>query len=219
MDTSFWNERWINNQIAFHLPTINPNITNFLSEFKLDNHTQIFIPLCGKSLDIAWFASQQYQVLGIECSEKAIKEFFTEQQLIAKKKQIPPFEHYIATNIILLNGDFFDLNKELLKNITLVYDRASLVALTENLRTKYVNLLTKLLPVSTDIFLITLEYNQSIMSGPPFSVTHQNVLQMYQPAYQVELLHENDVLEDYLKFKERGLTSLTERVYKITRTI
>ncbi len=219
MDTKFWNERWNNNQIAFHLPTVNPYITDFLSTFKLTDNAQIFIPLCGKTLDIAWFASQQYKVLGIECSDKAIDDFFNEQQLSPNVKQVTPYNHYSSTNIELLNGDFFNLNSDLLKNVSLVYDRASLVALTEDLRKKYVNLLTQLLPISADIFLITLEYEQSIMSGPPFSVSHQDVIQMYQPAYQVELLHESDVLNDYLKFKERGLTYLTESVYKISRTI
>jgi len=85
------------------------------------------------------------------------------------------------------------------------------------MRKDYINLLKDILPEQVEIFLITLEYNQSIMSGPPFSVSHNEVLKLYQAEFSVELLFESDVLGQHARFKQRGLDYLTERVYKIFR--
>ncbi|VAW56282.1 Thiopurine S-methyltransferase [hydrothermal vent metagenome] len=218
MEINFWEQRWIDNKIAFHQHIINPYLIDYLSNFQLQKQAVVFIPLCGKSLDIAWFAAQQHSVLGIECSEKAIKDFFKEQELDAKIEQSKTFTHYKTNNITLLHGDFFKLDPQDLKHVDIVYDRASLVALPEDLRQRYVNLLTQALPDKAEIFLVSLEYNQTAMSGPPFSVNHNGIIHLFEPDFSVNLLHECNIIESHLKFKERGLTYLLERIYKITRT-
>ncbi|RDH83915.1 MAG: thiopurine S-methyltransferase [endosymbiont of Galathealinum brachiosum] len=217
MELDFWKQRWEQNQIAFHLPEVNPYIDKFWHSFDAKPHSLIFIPLCGKTLDIAWFASKEFSVLGVECSEKAINDFFQEQKLKIQKNQFKQFNVYHNSNINLLQGDFFKLDKEILEDVSIVYDRASLIALPEVMRREYVELLKNTLPDETQIFLITLEYNQSQMSGPPFSVKRDEINRLFQPEFKVELLHESDVLDGHQKFKERGLTSLIECIYKITQ--
>jgi len=217
MEIEFWEQRWSQNQTAFHLPTVNPCLTQYWPVLNIQAGSQVFIPLCGKSLDLAWFASSQYSVLGIECSEQAINAFFNDQNMQVNKNQQGPFKLYQADNIKVLQGDFFALNSDNLNKVNAVYDRASLVALPEIMRQKYVSLLTEILPLNVEILLITLEYNPSKMTGPPFSVTQNEVLKLFQPAFNVELLGSNDVLEDYQKFKERGLDYLTECIYRIHR--
>jgi len=216
MEIDFWQQRWDLDQTAFHLPTVNPYLVSFLKDFNTQPSSQIFIPLCGKSLDITWLASQQYAVLGVECSNKAIKDFFHEQALKPRKQKITKFDSYHANNIQILQGDFFDLNESLLNAVTLVYDRASLIALPVDMRKQYVALLNQILPDLADILLITLEYDQNIMNGPPFSVSTSEVKQLFQGKYNIKILHEQDVLKGHQKFKERGLNKLVERVYKIS---
>jgi len=80
MKIDFWEQRWEENQLAFHLPEVNPYLIKYLSEFNLPVTLQVFIPLCGKSLDLAWLASQQYTVLGVECSERAVNDFFADMK-------------------------------------------------------------------------------------------------------------------------------------------
>ena len=109
MEIGFWQQRWNQNQIAFHLPTVNPYLTNYWAQFNIQPPSQVFIPLCGKSVDLAWFASQQYAVLGIECSDKAINEFFIEQKLEFQAVKLDKYKLYNSTNIKLLQGDFFHL--------------------------------------------------------------------------------------------------------------
>ena len=217
MELNFWKQRWEQNQIAFHLPEVNPYIDKCFKKFDIGHNSLIFIPLCGKTLDIAWFAANDFSVVGVECSEKAINDFFNEQNIESQKDKIEQFDVYSTTNINLLHGDFFKLDKKMLEGVSLVYDRASLIALPEVMRFKYIELLKEILPDKTQIFLITLEYNQTQMSGPPFAVPHNEVIRLYQPEFEVEVLYENDVLDGHQKFKERGLTSLIERCYKISR--
>jgi len=217
MEIEFWEQRWQQNQTAFHLPMINPCLTKFWPTLNIQPGSQVFIPLCGKSLDLTWFAENQYSVLGIECSDHAINEFFDGQNTQVNKNQQGPFKLYQADNIRVLQGDFFALRSNNLNKVAAVYDRASLIALPEQMRQNYVSLLTEILPLNVQILLVTLEYNQSIMTGPPFSVTQDEVLKLFQPDFNVELLNRNDVLEGHQKFKQRGLDYLTECTYRIHR--
>lgn len=219
MEIEFWEQRWDLDQTAFHLPTVNPYLVSLLEKFKIVSPSQIFIPLCGKSLDISWLASHGYAVIGVECSKKAIHEFFQEQNIKSETNDISNFKTYQAKNIQLLQGDFFDLDQKLLKDVSLVYDRASLIALPADKRKQYIKLLNNTLPNTAQILLITLEYDQNIMSGPPFSVSDSEVKQLYQGKYDIELLHEEDVIEGHQNFKQRGLGYLYERVYKLSLKI
>lgn len=219
MEIEFWQQRWHLDQTAFHLPTVNPYLVSLLKRFNINSPSQIFIPLCGKSLDISWLASHDYAVIGVECSEKAIREFFQEQNIDPDIKNISNFQSYHAKNIQLFQGDFFDLDQEMLKDVSLVYDRASLIALPLDKRKQYVKLLNNILPDTAEILLITLDYDQNVMSGPPFSVSDAEVRQLYQDDYTIELLHEEDVIEGHQNFKQRGLGYLYERVYKLSLKI
>jgi thiopurine S-methyltransferase len=217
MQLEFWEQRWEQNQLAFHSPDVNSYLIKYLAEFNLPVNAQVFVPLCGKSLDLAWLALQNYSVLGIECSEKAVSDFFAERKLNVNISQNELFKAYQYEKITLLQGDFFKLNKTDLADVRLVYDRASLIALPEAMREDYISLLKNILPEQAEILLITLEYNQSIMSGPPFSVSHNELVKLYQAEFSVQLLFEADVLDQHERFRQRGLNYLTERVYKIVR--
>jgi len=216
MQIEFWEERWEKNQIAFHLPGFNPYLTKYLARFDVKANDTIFIPLCGKTLDIAWLASQQFSIIGVECSDKALRSFFTENNLQVKLETLKSFNAYNSDNICLLKGDFFELDKEILKDTALVYDRASLIALPKQFRKQYVSHMNKILPENAEVFLITLEYDQTIMSGPPFSVDNKEIETLYQSKSQVTILSESDVLNSHQKFKDRGLTYLIERIYRIS---
>ncbi len=217
MEISFWQQRWQENQIGFHLDHINPYLSRFWQHLDIDAGAQVLVPLCGKSLDMSWLASQGYQVLGVECNQKAVDSFFSEQAVSAQIREIKDFRVHQCDNISLLQGDFFKLDQSLLAETSAVYDRASLVALPEAMRKDYVKLLARHLPASVKMLLVTLEYDQTAMSGPPFSVTAEEVERLYSEQFTVDLLHEEDVLSEQPRFRDRGLDYLIERVYSITR--
>ncbi len=216
MQISFWEQRWEENQIGFHLPEVNPYLMTYQPQFKLQEGARVLVPLCGKSLDMIWLAQQGYGVLGVECSTRAIQAFIEEQGLNAEQELSEHYTLHKSGAIHLLEGDFFQLQSSHLEDISLVYDRASLVALPAAMRQQYVTLLRQQLPVSARILLVTLEYDQAKMPGPPFSVSDEEVRQLYD-GFKVELLHEQNIIEHQPRFRERGLEYMQERVYRISR--
>ncbi|VAW66420.1 Thiopurine S-methyltransferase [hydrothermal vent metagenome] len=222
MELDFWQQRWHENQTGFHLSDVNPCLLKYWPLFGgegLDENkpATVFVPLCGKSLDLIWLASQSYSVIGVECSEKAVDAFFSEQSLSVQKEKSENFNIYKSEQIKLFQGDFFQLSKHHLASVSAVYDRASLVALPEAMRRRYVKHLAAILPASVSILLVTLEYDQALMAGPPFSLSETEVEQLYGSDFEIELLCREDIIDEQARFKERGLRYMFERVFKISR--
>lgn len=215
MEIEFWRQRWLEKQIGFHLDEVNAYLLKYWPALDLDKNSTVFVPLCGKSKDLLWLAEQGYHVIGVECSELAVSAFFNEHQLSYKVVDNQFHKHYISNsvNIELLHGDFFDMDKVLLDTVDAVFDRASLIALPADMRQLYVDKLADSLSTKTSILLITLEYDQNKMSGPPFSVSAEEVNALYASSFDIQLLAQHDVLDDQPRFKQRGLSYLVESVY------
>lgn len=187
MQHDFWHQKWQSNQIGFHLPEANPLLVQHLASLKLKQHARIFLPLCGKTLDIAWLLSQGYQVVGAELSEIAIEALFAQLQVTPKITALGNIKHYSAPNIDVYVGDIFKLTPAILGKVDAVYDRAALVALPENMRAHYAAHLIALTNAAPQL-LICFTYDQSLHAGPPFSIHADEVQHHYQAAYDLNLL-------------------------------
>ncbi|WP_397451982.1 thiopurine S-methyltransferase [Pseudomonas sp. NA-150] len=219
MQPEFWHKRWASNQIGFHSSEVNPYLLRFWGDVGISEGARVLVPLCGKSLDLAWLAGQGLKVLGVELSEKAIEEFFSEQQLSAQISQQGPFKVYSAESIELWCGDFFALTVNDVADCAGLYDRAALIALPPEMRERYAQHLTRILPATCNGLLVTLDYDQTQIDGPPFSVPDANVQQLLAAEWQLEILEERDVLASSSKFLQAGATRLAERVYRLRRGI
>ena len=216
MEADFWHNRWENNLTGFHLDEVNPHLKANWSSLNLNPDSRIFVPLCGKSLDLVWLANQGHQVVGIELSQLAVEAFFAENKLEVERSQVGALELWKSDKISLFCGDFFDLTAEILGQIDAVYDRASLIALPPSMRQEYATKMIELTQ-SAPKMLITLEYEQSKMDGPPFSVSENEVKALYEAKYTVNQLSAQDVLGDNEKFREKGLDYMNECIYQLTR--
>ncbi len=216
MQADFWLERWEQKQIGFHEEEINSHLQNFWRKLKLPANSKIFVPLCGKSKDILWLLAQGYQVLAVELSPIAVEEFFTENHLEAQITEHKEFQCWKSENLTIYQGDFFNLNSNDLADCTAVYDRASMIALPAEMRQKYLQHLKKIVPALSRTLLITLEYDQNVMQGPPFSISENEVQQSFGENSQIERLFSEDIIDKNEQFKKRGLTSLTETAYSIS---
>jgi thiopurine S-methyltransferase len=217
VETDFWHNRWENNLTGFHLDEVNPYLKANWTSLNLKAGARVFVPLCGKSLDLIWLAAQGYEVVGIELSPLAVEAFFTENNLTAEHQKIGNLEYWQAEDISLFCGDFFALTTEILGQVDAVYDRASLIALPPAMRQDYAVKLTELAQ-SAPKLLVTLEYEQSKMDGPPFSVSENEVQALYQANYQVKQLSAQDVLGNNEKFRAKGLDYMNECIYQLTAT-
>jgi len=217
MDKEFWHKKWHANEIGFHLPDIHP----LLSKFSLQvfgHKPNVFVPLCGKSQDLKFLQSLGGEIIGSELSEIAIKSFYQESfnrtEIELSKDVEGRFSRYQYSNITLLAGDFFKLNKNDVQQSDCIYDRAALVALPSELRIQYVKHLLTILPKAS-MLLITLDYDQSVASGPPFSVSEQEVQGLFSFAKIVQL-YRTDIIDKEPRFKIKGLSAFFETAYHIS---
>ena len=218
MDPEFWQERWKNQEIGFHQPDFHALLQKYWPRLDLRPGSPVFVPLCGKSLDMVWLAQRGHSVIGAELSELAIDDFFAERGLTATTKTAGDFTVKSADAYELWCGDIFDLPPEAVADVAGVYDRAALIALPRPLRERYAEKLKALLPSRTPILLVTLEYEQAQMSGPPFSVPRREVHELFADTHRCAELECRQVIESHAHFKQRGLTALEECAFLLQRT-
>lgn len=186
MEASFWHQKWEQGDISFHKNEINPFLVDFFERLNVAKGSRIFLPLSGKTRDIEWFLAKGYQVIGAELSEIAITELFKELGVKPEISTDGKLTRYRASNLEILVGNIFDVSAERLGTVNAIYDRAALVALPASMRKQYSSHLMHITGAAPQL-LITYEYNQSQMDGPPFSVNETEVKQLYGAAYQLHL--------------------------------
>ncbi|QDH64287.1 thiopurine S-methyltransferase [Pseudomonas azotoformans] len=208
MEPKFWQERWARNQIGFHLPEVNPYLLRYWPALGLAQGAKVLVPLCGKSLDLMWLASNGYHVFGVELSEQAVEAFFSEQSLTPRITRHGVFKVYQADLIEIWCGDFFALDAGVLADCTALYDRAALIALPPLMRAQYAEQLNSLLRPGCQGLLITLDYDQTQKAGPPFAVPDDEVKVLLGLQWSLEVLEAQDILGESWKFVQDGVTCL-----------
>jgi thiopurine S-methyltransferase len=217
MEAQFWQNRWRNGQIGFHQSSVDRNLRRHWPELHLRKGCRVFVPLCGKSLDLLWLRDQGHGVTGVELSARALEDFCRENGVPARRRILPDFDAYEAEDLELYRGDFFKLTPSLLGEIAAVYDRAALISWTPELRPAYVDHVAAIVRPKTQMLLITLEYPQAQMSGPPFSVTRDEVERLYSESFGIRELSRQDTLANEERLRSLGVTSLFEVCYHLVR--
>ncbi|MDH3633500.1 MAG: thiopurine S-methyltransferase [Gammaproteobacteria bacterium] len=215
VDNQHWLDRWKENRIGFHETAVNQYLKNYLPQLALPKGATVFMPLCGKALDINWLAQQGYEVIGIELSQLAVEAFFEENSLDYERVVSERFVIYTSGKIRLLQGDFFDLRNDDLSSCHFIYDRAALIAMELADRPRYYTHMISIIPRISSMLLITLEYDQSEMLGPPFSVPTDEVYRYYSTAFSVNLLESNEIVDERPRWRKVGLSALRESVFHL----
>lgn len=216
MQAAFWHKKWADNQIGFHQSQVNPYLQAHWPALQLAPGSRVLVPLCGKSLDLLWLAGQGHQVRGVELSAQAIEAFFAGNGLQPEVSRQGQFEVWRSGEIELWCGDIFDLQTADLAECAGLYDRAALIALQQEMRSSYLQLLGKGLPAGAQGLLVTLEYDQARIDGPPFSVAEREVREGYAD-WQVDALEARQIIAESPKYSQAGVSSLLERVYHLHR--
>lgn len=217
MDHVFWHSRWQQNQIGFHLSAVNPRLAQHYALLPPPDAGPILVPLCGKSVDLAWLAQRGHRVVGVELSELAVRAFFAEQGMAHTIELRGALTCYRSDRITIYQGDLFALEAPELGAVAGYYDRAALVALPPPLRARYAAHLATLLPRGTQGLLVCFEYPQAERAGPPFSVETAEVHALYDDGFAVAPVAHYDILDEEPRFREAGVTALAERVYQLAR--
>jgi thiopurine S-methyltransferase len=192
MDANFWLKKWENNEIAFHESETNPLLVNHFKKLSLEKGRRVFVPLCGKTLDIAWLLAHGYRVAGAELSKLAVEQLFMQLGVEPGISAVGKLMHYGAQDIDIFVGDIFEVTAEMLGAVDAIYDRAALVALPETMRHRFVAHLMKITNGAPQL-LISYVYDQSLMAGPPFSVSNEEVNHHYGDNYKLTLISSKDL--------------------------
>jgi len=217
MQPAFWHNRWENDLIGFHQQQVNPYLQQHWPALGIAPGARVLVPLCGKSLDMAWLAAQGHDVLGVELSERAVKDFFSEHEREPQVSQQGAFTVYRSEGIELWCGDFFALTAGDVRGCAGLYDRAAIIALPPAMRERYVAHLQQLLPSPCKGLLITLDYDQAVTDGPPFAVPDEEVERLFGEHWQLAIAAQDDVLAQSPRFIKAGADRLVERVYRLQR--
>ncbi|MBX9659856.1 MAG: thiopurine S-methyltransferase [Nitrospiraceae bacterium] len=211
MEASFWLNRWQTNQTGWHESAVNPLLVEHFPSLHVPPGGRVFVPLCGKSLDLGWLLSLGYAVAGAELSELAITQLFAELGMEARISEVGKLKHFSGEQIDIFVGDIFDLSREILGPVDAVYDRAALVALPETIRPRYTTHLKAITGMASQL-VIGYEYDQTVVAGPPFSVTSDELRRHYSGDYTLKLLARIDVPGGL-----KGKCPATEHIWRLTK--
>ncbi|MBU1619017.1 MAG: thiopurine S-methyltransferase [Gammaproteobacteria bacterium] len=214
MQSEFWLHCWQQQRTGFHQYEIHPLLPVVISQLSWDQSKAVFAPLSGKSLDLWWLA-RYGKVIGAELSELACQQFYQQQNQSFSVSAQDDFQYFSHQSVDIWQGDYFALKPEQVADIGLIYDRAALIALPAQMRIDYVQQLKALCPGPVSLVLLSLEYPEHEMSGPPFSVTEQEVRQLFDFASSIELLAMRNLTGRLFAQRQFNVSKLVEKAFWI----
>lgn len=194
-DNHLWLKFWRDQRTDFHQSVVNPLLSKFWPELGLPQGSRVFVPLCGKSLDMLWLAQQGHEVIGVELSPVAVEAFFNENGLHPTQQQVGACTLWRNGKISILCGDYFALQQSDLGLIDTVYDRSALTALPEEIRDEYVAQLRRLVSDSAQVFLLTVEDAAENATMEQAIGVDEEIARLYSTGFRIELTYVESVFE------------------------
>jgi len=217
MDAEFWRQRWAQGRIGFHRAEVNPRLCQYFDRLRLAPGDRVFVPLCGKSLDLAWLAAQGCAPVGVEISELGVEAFFAEHGIAAATTGCGALTRWQGGGVTIHCGDFFDLGPDAAGSLAAGWDRAALIALPARLRPRYVEHCAALLPGGARVLLVTMAYADAGVEGPPFSVAPDEVASVCAPWFDVATLEADVPGEAPGEVAAQGVAATRESVWLLAR--
>jgi thiopurine S-methyltransferase len=192
MKADFWHDRWAAQKIGFHQRNAYALLVAHFAAIGLAPGGRVFVPLCGKTRDIAWLMAQGCRVVGAELSETAVQQLFAEIDIVPEVTAVGALTRYAVEGLDVFIGDIFALTSEDLGHVDAVYDRAALVALPDTMRGRYVDHVVAITGAVRQL-VVTFTYDQALMNGPPFSISEATMMAQYDAIYDLQALQTLDV--------------------------
>lgn len=214
-DNVLWLQCWRDQRTEFTLATTNPLLIRFWPGLGLAKGSRIFVPLCGKSLDLLWLAEQGHEVIGVELSPVAVRAFFKDHKLTATRRKLGAFTLWEHGRIHILCGDYFALSQALLGRIDMVYDHTALTALPEHLRPRYVAQLSRIIPCAAPIFLLTTEDTDPLAHPSLALAIDGEINALYAAHFAITLAHVESVFETNPESPDSAPICVQYKVYQL----
>eukprot|EP00668_Euglena_longa_P043404 GGOE01057671.1.p1 GENE.GGOE01057671.1~~GGOE01057671.1.p1 ORF type:complete len:304 (-),score=25.47 GGOE01057671.1:101-880(-) len=200
----FWGQRWHTNQIPFHQPEVHPALQRHLSKLVAGQPSaKIFVPMCGKSLDLKFLAGLGHQVVGVEFVRRAIEDFFSENSIAYTVERCSELgedaDVFVSGDgrIRLYRCDLYRFHSGVCSTFDAIWDRGSLVAAKPADRKRYIELMHSLMSPTCQYLLESATYDQSQMPGPPNSVPYNVIQELFGDRFEVEQLEITDASAEW----------------------
>lgn len=199
-----WEKKLQNNHSPWDMPQGSPYLKNFFQYLVKGNISgkRILVPLCGATVDMAWFFKQGLTVVGIELFETPCKLFFERLSLsyeVEEKNNVKVYSH--DDRLKICQCDFFSTNCDLLGGcFDYWFDVGGLEATVPEEQQKYINQLTSLLKPVGRVLMECFEYDMSLRRQPPHSIPTETLKVYLSDKYIIEELSrktEDELPEEY----------------------
>ncbi|XP_028618959.1 thiopurine S-methyltransferase isoform X1 [Grammomys surdaster] len=215
-----WQDKWVTRQIQFHKEQGHQLLKKHLDTFlKGQSRLRVFFPLCGKAVEMKWFADRGHTVVGVEISEIGIREFFAEQNLSYTEEPLAEIAgakvfKSSSGNISLYCCSIFDLPRANIGKFDRIWDRGALVAINPCDRDRYADLILSLLRKEFQYLVAVLSYDPTKHAGPPFYVPDAEFKRLFGAKCGIQFLEEVDAFEE--RHKTWGIDYIFEKLYLLT---
>ncbi|XP_058665338.1 thiopurine S-methyltransferase [Ammospiza caudacuta] len=212
-----WLEKWELGNVGFHKEEGHPLLQKYL-DVLLNGRSglRIFFPLCGKAVEMKWLADMGHSVVGVEISEQAVKDFFSEHSLPYCEEPVPEISgakmfQSTSGNISLYCCSIYDLSSSIIGKFDGVWDRGALVAVNPCDRQRYASLMISLVEKNSSYLLVTVSYDPNKHKGPPFYVPESEIKSLFGSCCEIRCLEKVDDFSE--RHKQWGLDYFLEVLY------
>ncbi|XP_069140474.1 probable thiopurine S-methyltransferase isoform X1 [Argopecten irradians] len=196
-----WLNNWESDCTPWHMSDVHEGLANHYDILvnKPAAKNKIFVPLCGKSVDIKWLADRGNEVVGVEAAEMGLVEFFTEQNIEYSVEEVPSVKGKLFRSrdnkIRLYFCDIFDFSADIESGFSGVWDRGSMEALEFDDRKRYFKLMKSL--ISPDTGYLSEIVERDLGKGPPYCVTADEIEASFGSGCKVTKLMTVTKLPEY----------------------
>ncbi|XP_062578286.1 thiopurine S-methyltransferase-like [Saccostrea cucullata] len=215
MTVESWKESWETSDIGFHNPNLNEEFLKYNKRMLTRPGMRIFVPLCGKAVEMKWLADHGYKVVGLEVAPVPCKAFFEENNIPYKISEIGAIqgEKYesLDENIVIYSCDFFHLTVGICGEFDGIWDCGGLNAMDIEDRVSYIHKIRTFMGKGCINLTEFVNFDKS-MSDVPWSMSTEDLQKGFGEGFKVEFLTKEEACQAY---KDQGCTSV--ELFMITK--
>ena len=207
----FWTDRWKEGKTGWHRDEVHNILIKYVDELTGGrSNLRVFLPLCGKSVDMLWLADQGHTVVGVELAKQAIESFFTENNLTFTLESVKmaargePAEVYKCKEkkITIFCCDLFTFNEEDVGGkFDAIWDRGSLSAIVPSINgNRYTKKMHSLLDNDGNCIVETHYYEVDRGGQPPASISDELRTELYGEDFDIKELEVTKITDTEFSF-------------------
>ncbi|GAX20948.1 thiopurine S-methyltransferase [Fistulifera solaris] len=177
-----WKKLWDTGMTRWHQRDVYWVLQKYGDDY-IHKESRVLVPLCGKTVDLAYLTTKAKEVIGVEGVLQAVKEFMQENPNLQMEAvgSRNGFDCFRGEKIWLLCGNFFHFGPAVAGKFDVIWDRAAMVAINPSDREEYVQVLGSVLKPGGVLLLSGyVRPKGDVKSGPPFTLNKDQVLHLFE---------------------------------------